>query len=287
LDHFADDFQAHQNLLALVVGRPQKLRRIMTGAQRETIHSLWDQVADFPASQTDEALVGLMDGICKLINAGEANWFGALRLVPASEDDVLLGWRPRAIRYLHPSPAHEEAYRNTLSLMKGSRMNSSYRLAVRDAGTFRSYRIRQELPAEWFESDYYKTFLASRGYHDSCYVAFPLHEDCESHFAFHRTGSRKNFTAREEAIAAYALRGLKWFHRQLIVSHGVMFAEGPLTAVQRRIVHLLLAGSSEKEIAHELGKSPHTAHKHITEIFRKYGVNSRASLMALWLGQKA
>jgi DNA-binding CsgD family transcriptional regulator len=259
----------------------------MTEAQREAIHRLWDQVADFPMAQTDEALVCLMEGVCKLIDAGEANWFGALRMIPASQDEVLLGWRPRAIRYLYPSPAHEAAYRAALSLMNRSEMNSSYHLAVRNVGNFRSYRIRKELPADWFEGTYYRDFLASRGYHDSCYVVFPLNEDCESYFAFHRTGSRKNFTAREEAIAAYAVRGIKWFHRQLILSHGLMFAEGPLSPMQRRIVQLLLTDRSEKQIAIKLGKSPHTTHKHITEIFRKYGVNSRAALMAMWLGQKS
>jgi DNA-binding CsgD family transcriptional regulator len=266
---------------------PIAKNRIVTEGQRETIHRLWDQVSDFPAAQTDEALVCLMEGVCKLINAGEANWFGALRMVPAAEDEVLLGWRPRAIRYLHPSPAHEEAYRATLSRMNSNDMNSSYGLAVRNVGHFRSYRIRQELPAQWFRGDYYQTFLASRGYNDSCYVIFPLHEDCESHFVFHCTGAKKKFTAGDELIAAYALRGLKWFHRQLIMSHGIMFAEGPLSPMQRRIVNLLLDGSSEKEVALDIGHSPHTSHTHITAIFRKYGVNSRASLMAMWLGRKA
>ncbi len=63
----------------------------MTEAQREAVHRLWDKVADFSVSQTDEALVCLMEGVCGLIDAGEANWFGALRMVPAAEDEVLLG----------------------------------------------------------------------------------------------------------------------------------------------------------------------------------------------------
>jgi DNA-binding CsgD family transcriptional regulator len=171
--------------------------------------------------------------------------------------------------------------------MQRNEADAGTQLAVRGAGTFRSYRIRQVMPAAWFEEEYFKTYHGSRGFHDECYVTFPLHEDCESYFAFLRMGSRKNFTAREEAIAAYAVRGIKWFHRQLILSHGLTFAEGPLSAMQRRIVQLMLTDRSEKQIALKLGQSPHTTHKHVTEIFRKYGVNSRAALMAMWLGQKA
>lgn len=259
----------------------------MTGLQRETIHCLWDQVADFPAARTDDALVTFMKGVCQLIGAGNASWLGGLRMGPTVPTDPLRGWRPRANRYLYPAPVHDEAYRAQVAKMYRGEADQATALAVRGAGAFRSYRIRQELPAAWFRGEYYKTFHGSRGFHDECYVTFPLHEDCESYFIFHRMGSKKNFTAAEEELAAYAVRGIKWFHHQLILSHGVMFAEGPLSPMQRRVVHLLLAGSSEKKIALEIGQSPHTTHRHVTEILRKYGVNSRAVLMAVWLGQRA
>jgi len=258
----------------------------MNETEREAVHCLWDQVADFPVSRTDEALVFLMEGVCRLIDAGDAFWFGSLRLIPTSEEEELRGWRPRAIRYLRPTPLHEQIYREQTARMTRGEMNSSYSLAVRHAGTFRSFRIRRELPAAWFKGTFYKIFLASRGYHDSCYVVFPMHDDCESYFAFHRVGSKKNFTSEEEAIAAYALRGIKWFHRQILLSHGAFLAEGPLSPIQRQIVGLLLTGHSEKEVSGHLSQSSHTVHKHVTEIFRKFGVNSRAALMALWLGQK-
>lgn len=259
----------------------------MTEADREAIHCLWDSLADFPVAKTDEALVHFMEAVCKQINAGNAFWLGALRMDSTAPTDSLRGWRPRANRYLYPSSAHDEAYRAQVAKMYRCEANEGNKLAVSGAGTFRSYRIRQVMPPAWFEGEYFKAYHGSRGFHDELYVTFPLHDDCESYFAFHRVGSRKNFTAREEAIAAYAARGIKWFHRQLVLSHGVLLAEGPLSPTQRRIAHLLLTGHSEKEIAIEVGQSPHTTHKHITEIFRKFGVNSRASLMAMWLGQKA
>lgn len=259
----------------------------MTGPQREAVHVLWDELSDFPVAKTDEALVHLLKTVCKLIHAGNAYWIGGLRMNPASAGDPLKGWRPRANRYLHPAPIHEEAYRAQVAKWNRREVDPSYERALRGVGTFRSYRLRRELPPGWFHGPYYKIYYASRGFHDTCFVTFPLHEDCESYFAFHRVHTRKNFTAADEAVAAYALRGIKWFHRQLLFSYGVPLAEGPLTPMQRRIAHLLLTERSEKEIAAETGQSPNTTHKHITEIYRKFGVNSRAALAALWLGQKS
>ena len=235
----------------------------------------------------EEALIVLMDGICKSIDASNSWWIGALRMDASADHDPMRGWRPRAYRYLHPSPAHEAAYRAQVAKIYRSEENYANHLTVQNVGKFRSYRMRQVLPAKWFKGPYYREFYASRGIQDACFIIFPVHEDYESYFAFHRTGSKNNFTDLDEEVAAYALRGIKWFHRQLILGNGVFLAEGPLSPVHRRIVQLLLTGRSEKEISTEIGKSPHTIHKYITEIFRKFGVNSRAALAALWLGQKS
>lgn len=258
----------------------------MTATQCEIVHALWDELSEFPVAKTDEALVHLLSAVCRMIHAGNAYWVGGLRVNPASDGDPLLGWRPRANRYLHPAPIHEEVYRAQASKWNRREMDPSYERALRGVGTFRSYRLRRAMPARWFEGPNYQIFYASRGFHDTCFVTFPLHEDCESYFAFHRVNSAKNFTMAEEKLAAYALRGIRWFHRQLVLSYGIEVAEGPLTVTQRRIVHLLLTGRSEKEIAAELRQSPHTTHSHVADIFRKFGVNSRAALTALWLGQK-
>lgn len=258
----------------------------MTEAQRSAIHDLWDALADFPVSETENALVYLLENISRLVHAGNACWLGAARINDRAPGDILKGFRPRANRYLYPSAVHDEAYRAQVARMYRGEHEASLNLAVRDAGQFRSFRLRQEFPASWFAGEYYQAYRASRGFHDELYVVFPIHADYESYFIFHRVGVRKNFTAADEALAAYTLRGLKWFHRQLALSHGLLLAGDPLTPTQRGVTQLLLTERSEKQIAAEIGKSPHTTHKYVTEIFRKFGVNSRAALMAVWLGQK-
>ena len=93
------------------------------------------------------------------------------------------------------------------------------------------------------------------------------------------------FTESERDVIAFALRGIKWFHRQLLLSHGLLVANTPLTPVERHVLQGLLTGLAEKEIAAAQGHSYHTTHRHVSSIFRKFGVNNRSALMALWLGR--
>jgi len=60
------------------------------------------------------------------------------------------------------------------------------------------------------------------------------------------------------------------------LSYGLLIAEAPLSPTQRIIAQLLLTECSESRSPDEVGKSVPMTHKHITEIFRKFGVNSRA-----------
>ncbi|MES2738857.1 MAG: hypothetical protein V4672_21240 [Verrucomicrobiota bacterium] len=259
----------------------------MTKAQQDAIHLLWDRLADFPVSETDRAQLYLMEAIAGMIHAGNAHWLGSVRLDSTLPEDPLKGFRPRAYCHLHPAPIHDEAYRAQAAKWKRSEPNEGIARAARDMGTFRAFRLRHVMRPAWFHEEYYQTFHASRGFHDQLFISFPLNEDCESFFGFQRVGGESDFTAEEEAIATYALRGIKWFHRQLALSHGLLIAERPLSPIQRQVTKLLLTELSEKQIAEEIGKTVGMTHKHITEIFRKFGVNSRAGLMAVWLGQKS
>jgi len=249
----------------------------------EFIHRLWDELADFDAAHTDEALAFLMEKLCVLAGAWNAGWMGAVRLDATFSDDPIKGWRPRFIRYLHPAPVLSDAAVEHKKLDQGIIDITTIR-NVENAGTFRANRLCDLVAPEWFESPYYQSQYLDRGTADSIWVAFPVNEDAESWFGIHRAPGRPPFTETERDAVAYVLRGIKWFHRQLMLSHGVLVATSPLTLTERRVLHLLLTGLSEKLIAAELNRSYHTTHECVTSIFRKFGVNNRASLMALWLG---
>jgi DNA-binding CsgD family transcriptional regulator len=52
----------------------------------------------------------------------------------------------------------------------------------------------------------------------------------------------------------------------------------PLTARQRQIFNLIVAGRSNKEIARNLGLSVGTAKIHVATLFRKLGVHHRSAV---------
>ncbi|HUB26738.1 MAG TPA: LuxR C-terminal-related transcriptional regulator [Tepidisphaeraceae bacterium] len=51
----------------------------------------------------------------------------------------------------------------------------------------------------------------------------------------------------------------------------------------RQTLDLLLTGDSEKQIARRLSLSPHTIHDYVKAIYRRFGVGTRAELLALWV----
>lgn len=251
---------------------------------QEKIHRIWDELSDFEAGQSDLAATHLMEALCNLGNAWNATWGGATRLGGDYANDPLQGWRVAAMRLLHPIPSHpdEGPFKEILRLWDRREIDLSFLLPMQGVGTFRAYSFRKDLPPEWFESPFYRHHYGAVGTCDSVFIGFPLNQDAESHFGFH---SRKTFTDQEIGTLTYAMRGLKWFHRQLMLSHGLLMASSPLTPAERKVLQLLMTEFLEKQIADQLGLATSTTHQHVIAIFRKFGVRSRAGLMSLWLNR--
>jgi DNA-binding NarL/FixJ family response regulator len=51
----------------------------------------------------------------------------------------------------------------------------------------------------------------------------------------------------------------------------------------RPVLHHLLAGDAEKQVAQKLGLSPHTVHAYTKALYRAFDVNSRGELLALFV----
>ena len=252
---------------------------------RERIHAIWDALADFDAAKIDEALTFLQTKLCELINAQNADWIGVVHLDASPSGDAIDGWRPPVIRVLR----HNEKF---LASLKEQTRNLGHGIVndviihiVGMSGRFRVCRLCDVMPAEWFESSLYRSYYLDCGHRDAIYVAFPVNADAESWFGLFRATGQPPFSAGDRDTLAYALRGIKWFHRQLLLSHGLQVASTPLTHVERQVLQGLLTGLAEKKIAAAQGQSHHTTHEYVSAIFRKFGVNNRAALMALWLGR--
>ncbi len=253
--------------------------------QEEQIHALWDRLADFDATQIDAALNHLLESLCVLVGAKNAEWFGAVRLPDSLPQDPVHGWRPPVVHFLHADKKLQASVKEQARLLELGVANEVLVRLVATSGRFRASRLSDLAPPGWFDSAFYREHYLDCGREDAIYVAFPINSDTESYVGLFRAVGQPRFTARDRDVAAYALRGIKWLHRQLLLSHGLFIAGTGLTPVERSVLKHLLTGLTEKQIAAELGHSHHTTHEYVSTIYRKFGVGNRATLMALWLGR--
>lgn len=253
-------------------------------ALQERIHSLWDELAAFEAAESDGALMHLLKSVAVMVDAQNAYWLGAVRMTDDTRDP-LLGWRPRVIRCLYPSPNDEKFSRQRIRSVGRGEIDESRVAHARLAGTYRARRLCDLACADWFNSETYQGYVG-RGVHDSLVVAAPVTTLAEAYYGFLRMRKRDPFTEAQRDIAFYALRGLTWFHRQVLLAHGLLMARSPLSPMERRALALPLTDRSEKLIAADLGVSPATAHTCVRDVLRKFGVSGRNGLIAFWLGRQ-
>lgn len=261
----------------------------LTQRQLRDAHLLWDELADFPASQIDAAQEHLMNRLAEWLAGDDVVWVGAARLGrgAAARRDPQNGWRGLAVRHLDLSPSLR-----TLSRQAAAGQNTEPSLTtqalISGAGRLRVHRLHDGFVdlGVFRRTMHYRMFYQGAGIKDRMFVGFPINADAESFLLIDRRGRRTHFSATEADFVEYLMRGLKWFHRELMLSHGLLLAATPLSATERRIVHLMLTMHKESEIASILDQSPKTTHKYVTEILRKYGVKGRTGLMALWLHRR-
>ncbi len=259
----------------------------MNPVDSERVFQLWDELAAFPAAETDSAWRHLAQAIGNWIGADTVFWVGTVRFLTGDQAarDVMHGWRIKVVTLLHP-PTEQERLAAQRAL--GNRQQDpglTTIAAVRGSGAFRVHRLHDGFVdlEKLRETAYYRAHYETFGIDDQLWVASPVSPETESYFVFNRLRTPARFSEADAELAGFVLRGLGWFLRQMFHSHGLLVAREPLTPTQREVLQMLLSDKSEKEIAAELGQSFHTTHTHVKEIYRKYNVTSRAGLMAVWL----
>lgn len=272
----------------------------------EELFQLWDELADYGPPDIAKALKHCMQHLCKLTGADDAYWIGNVRhetdcnpvrgrrsgayfdigVKPHSPDDPLNGWRMGAMERLHPVVSEKEIERYKAIQTLDDPAGDTTRAAVAHAGRFRIHHLRGGfVDLEKFQqTQHYDFFYRQTNVNDRLWGCFPVTPNSESIFVLDKVGEGRVFGENEIRLAGMYLRGLKWFHRQALISHGLGVFSVPLTPVEHRVLCSLLAGYSEKEIASQLGITAGSTHQYCVNIYDKYGVNGRAKLMGLWLG---
>ncbi len=250
----------------------------------DQIHELWDRLADWPVADAEAALRHLMDSLSLWLDSDHCYWLSAYRMSD-NKKDPLFGWRAGPVFYPYETPLDTRVYEAACEDMETGVIDEGVFNHVRQAGEFRAVRLRDHVSPDYLNSAQFHRHYGVRGLGDALFVVAPVNSDTEVYFCFSRAQAKPRFTPQDLEIPNYCLRSLKWFFKQVLLGQGLMIAAAPLTATEKEILALLLTDLSEKQIASRLQKKPDTTHKHVLSIYRKYNVNSRAGLMAIWLGQ--
>jgi len=271
------------------------------------LFSLWRELAAFSAAQTDAALKHLQTWLATAVTADNVIWVGAVRVLAgaAAVDDPFFGWRLRDRRPLHPDP---QPYRHLLGQYYGSehygKLTPTYRsrshepkidhvgltgrASLAGTGRFRVHRLRDR---DWIDfaafrrTAHYRMYYRDAGILDRIWIGYPVNDRCESFFLIdrYRRAGRRLFTRAEADLAGLAVRSVPGLHRRLFLANGLATGDKPFSPAERRVLAGLLDGLTEKEIAGATGRRAGTTHHYVKGLYARYGVNSRAALMALWL----
>lgn len=272
----------------------------------EKMFQRWDELAEYGPSEISKTLRHCMRHLCEMTDADDAYWIGNVRheqdcnpargrrsgayfdlgVKPHSPADPMNGWRMGAMERLNPIPSAKEIERYKAIQTLDDPTGDTTRAVITQAGRFRIHHLRGGIVdlEQFQQTQHYDFFYRQTNINDRLWVVFPVTAISESCFFIDKFGEGRNFAEDEIRLTGIYLRGLKWFHRQALFSHGLGISPVTLTPAEHRVLCCLLAGQAEKEIATELAITPGSVHQYCVSIYDKYGVSGRTKLMALWLG---
>jgi DNA-binding CsgD family transcriptional regulator len=141
---------------------------------------------------------------------------------------------------------------------------------------------------EWLRSVLFNEFFRANGFDDrlQSFAELPGSRQGDvsrwNGITLYRGLGERLFTARERRLVHLAHRELRPLLGTKLATCGDRVLR-PLSPRLRQVLDLLLVGKSEKEIAHRCGLAKSTIHEYVTNLYRRYGVQGRAELMAVFL----
>jgi DNA-binding CsgD family transcriptional regulator len=249
----------------------------------QAVSRLWRELSEFPASRPHEARLHGLSGLGRIIGASNVLWVGATRNAETPPaNDLLKGWRPKAVAHLHADPALARLRADMVRQMHRNVADPMSVANVAWAGATRAF-LRPELVVDdvWARSTLVNELLRPAGVADRIIGVHPVDERRESHICVDRAPGERLFGDRERDLLHLFLTGAPGFHREQFMAHGLPNA--PLSPRERDVLGLLLTDRSERQIAEALGLTWRTTHQYAVSVFKKFGVRGRFGLMAYWL----
>lgn len=253
----------------------------------DDVYRLWDDLADHGAQDMQAALALCLRTLCDWTGSQNGYWMGLVRLPHTAErTDLLKGWRIGAsVEMLCPEFTTPERIQHGTPIMQTPTADAAAQVIVATTGTFRSFSMCTGTfdPAAHEQTKHSSLFDHQPNISSRTWIVSPINADAESAFMFDTCTTDTRFDAALMQRAVEALRGIKWFHRQLLSEHGLGLCAEPFSPAEQRLVPELLNGDREKVIANHLGLTEATLHQYATSIYRKFGVHGRTEFMSLWL----
>ena len=130
---------------------------------------------------------------------------------------------------------------------------------------------------EWYRAEHVHEYRRAAGI-DAFLHSVRAHPDAGYVISLHRPWGGRAFTERERRLVDF-------FHNE----SRALAPREPTAALAPHLdktLRALLRGLSEKQVAAELGLSPHTIHEYVRSLYRRFGVASRAELFVRLLGSR-
>jgi DNA-binding CsgD family transcriptional regulator len=216
----------------------------------------------------------MFEGLCRLVGAdvgtgGEARWLRPERPIqPLSFFDSGLPpiSRDRLAAYIRDKVHTIDPIWQALQRIPGRLVTRTRRQLVPDAMWYRSVAF----------NDYHRP--AGVGHRITSIFQVSGTGDISS-IGLRRSLAERDFSPREQQL-------LSFFHTEIgrLIGGSLVSATEPgpdsLSPRLRQTLACLLEGDSEKQVAARLGLSHATTHQYVTTLYRHFGVQSRAQLLA-------
>jgi len=215
----------------------------------------------------------MFDGLLALVGADKASGGEGVWRRPQPVEILSAGWSGFERAQLD----HLTAY-----LRSGERVSHPILEALRYVPGSLVTRARRQLVPDraWYRSvlfnDYQRPADCDNQVTSICHTSAAGAINCIG--VYRRVGARE-FAARERRL-------LHFFHGELgrLIGRVLVSVTDPrpeeLPRRLRQTLHYLLQGDGEKQVAARLGLSQSTTHEYVTALYRRFGLHSRAELMA-------
>ena len=243
------------------------------------LSALWETAQTLPAHALEDGWRGLCEEFTRLLRADGCYAI----LFSRQEGGFFHGWMPvAALDSGDGAELRDQINQRWLADPRCTADEAAARIFA-TSGTPRAFRTWDLAPTqEQMDASPSRQLIAEFGVVDRMMVGCPVDDCTEVHFGVDRLQGEE-FTPAERDLAVLAVSGLRRAGRWIALAHGLA-PGGALTPREQSVLGFLLTGRSEKQIADEIGLARSSTHQVVVSIYRKFRVNSRPELMALWLG---